>query len=388
MTGHDLLSQLDRLSTLVETTEMRIVATVALVVLSLVATVGVQRLRDRLTNDFEASPIADLLVSLTIVTTFVGVGAASVGLWGQAEQTDAVLNQYLPGQRLVPQLTVTIVIVAVTHVISRFLSHVFEDFLGGRAAITDHQREVSYRVVQVVVWTVAFVVVFGVWQINPSGLLVGAGFAGIVIGMAARQTLSGILAGFVLMFSRPFKIGDWVVINDQEGTVTDISIVNTRIRTFNGEYVMLPNDEVTGSTITNRSRKGRLRIDIEVGVDYDTDVERAVAVAEEAVEAVEPVIAVPPPSVVAKRFDDSAVVLGVRFWIEDPSAKRKWRAQTAVVGSLHEAFDREDITIPFPQRTMSSRDANAEEPPAQRQTEPRPATDGSGDEPEATGDGA
>ncbi len=87
--------------------------------------------------------------------------------------------------------------------------------------------------------------------------------------MAARQTLGSLLAGFMLMFARPFEIGDWVEIEEKEGIVTDISIVNTRIQTFDGEYVMIPNDTVGGSTIVNRSRKGRLRLEVDVGIDYD-----------------------------------------------------------------------------------------------------------------------
>jgi small-conductance mechanosensitive channel len=173
--------------------------------------------------------------------------------------------------------------------------------------------------------------------------------------MAARQTLGAVLAGFVLMFSRPFEIGDWVEVGDQEGIVTHISIVNTRIQTFDGEYVMLPNDEVSSKPITNRTRKGRLRIEVEVGVDYEDDPTHAAEVALAAVRDVEKVLAVPTPQVVAKRFADSSVVLGVRFWIDSPSARRKWRAQTAVIDAVKSAFEAEGIKIPFPQRELTGR---------------------------------
>jgi len=157
------------------------------------------------------------------------------------------------------------------------------------------------------------------------------------------------------MFARPFEIGDWIEVADEEGIVTDISIVNTRIQTFSGEYVMIPNDIVSGEKIINKSRKGRLRIEVEVGVDYEADVERAADLATDAMKGLDEILSVPTPQVVVQGFGDSAVVLGLRFWIDKPSSRRRWRARTAVVKSVKEAFDREGVKIPFPQRELTGR---------------------------------
>jgi small-conductance mechanosensitive channel len=157
------------------------------------------------------------------------------------------------------------------------------------------------------------------------------------------------------MFARPFEIGDWVEIGDREGIVTEISIVNTRIQTFDGEYAMVPNDTVGSSEVINRTRKGRLRIQVDVGGVVHTDVEEAIDVAVEAMRDVDDVLAVPQPMAVLKGFGDSSIVLNLRFWIDKPSARRKWRAQTAVIAAVKSAFDREGITIPFPQRVVSGR---------------------------------
>jgi small-conductance mechanosensitive channel len=174
--------------------------------------------------------------------------------------------------------------------------------------------------------------------------------------MAARQTLGALLAGFVLMFSRPFEIGDWVEVDGMEGIVTDISIVNTRIQTFSGEYVMIPNDIVSGEKIVNKSRKGRLRVEVEVGVDYDADVERAADLAKQTMKDCDEVLTVPTPQVVLKEFGDSAIVLGLRGWIDKPSARRQWRARTEVIEEVKKAFDREGVKIPFPQRELAGRE--------------------------------
>jgi len=212
---------------------------------------------------------------------------------------------------------------------------------------------VTHRLSQVIIWSVSIVVVLGIWIEDLGSLLVGAGFLGIVLGMAARQTLGTVLSGFVLMFARPFEIGDWVEVEDDEGIVTDISIVNTQLRSFDGEYIMIPNDVIASSTVTNRSKRGRLRLEVEVGVDYGTDVERAADLAEQAIDEVDEAIAAPSPQIVGKSFGDSAVVLGVRFWIDKPSARRHWKARTAAINAIKRAFEAEDIKIPYPQRELS-----------------------------------
>jgi len=221
---------------------------------------------------------------------------------------------------------------------------------------------------------VVVVAVFTIWGVDIGSLLVGAGFLGVVIGLAARQTLGSLLAGFVLMFSRPFEIGDWVEIGDKEGIVTKITIMNTIMRNFDGEHVVIPNDNVANKAITNRSRDGKLRIHLEVGVDYDDDPERAKAVAREAVEGVDMVENNPKPQVFPVAFGGSAVTLDIRFWIAPPTPQRRWHATAGVVESVKARFATESISIPFPQRTVSSRDVSEPE------TVTQPATTETADE--------
>ncbi|PSP49566.1 mechanosensitive ion channel protein, partial [Halobacteriales archaeon QH_1_68_42] len=194
-----------------------------------------------------------------------------------------------------------------------------------------------------------------VWGTELRGLLVGAGFLGIVVGLAARQTLGSMLAGFVLMFSRPFTIGDWVRVGDQDGIVTDITIFNTRLENFDGEFVVIPNDKVSNQAIINRSQKGLLRLRVDVGIDYADDPDHAKQVALEAISDLPEVVNAPPPQVFPKSFGDSAVVMEMRFWIDHPTPPRKWKAVSAVVTSVKEAFEAEGIKIPFPQQELSGR---------------------------------
>ena len=287
------------------------------------------------------------------IATGVGV-VAFLGVWDLLEPLERTyLN--LGIEDIAGKLLLSGVILAAAYTLTSFVGRVIGTLTGSTGHISEHEREILFRLTQVTMYAVAILAAIGLFTQNLGGLLVGAGFLGIVVGMAARQTLGAVLAGFVLMFSRPFEIGDWVQIGEEEGIVTHISVVNTRIQTFDGEYVMLPNDEVSSKPITNRTRKGRLRIEVEVGVDYEANPSHAAEVALEAVKELEEVLTVPTPQVVGKRFADSSVVLGVRFWIDNPSARRKWRAQTAVIDAVKSAFAEEGIKIPFPQRELTGR---------------------------------
>jgi small conductance mechanosensitive channel len=334
------------------TTASRGIATVLVVAVVLGVRYGVRRLRA--VTDREIGQRDELALS-AIVTLVTGGGIiAVVFLW---DLIGPLARSYrnLGLQDIAGRVLLAVVILATTYALTDLVGRIIGEFTGKRSSISEHQREVVYRLTQVTLYTLAVLVVIGLFTRDLSNLLLGAGFLGIVVGMAARQTLGAVLAGFVLMFSRPFEIGDWVQIGDREGIVTEITIVNTRVQTFDGEYVILPNDEVSGQPITNRTRKGRLRIEVEVGVDYDHDPSRAAEIAREAVRDLDEILSVPTPQVVGKRFGDSAIVLGVRVWIDNPSARRMWRARTAVIEAVTDAFDEEGIKIPFPQRELMGR---------------------------------
>ncbi|MFC7177588.1 mechanosensitive ion channel family protein [Halosegnis marinus] len=231
--------------------------------------------------------------------------------------------------------------------------------LGGTRSTTratsEHQRRVSFYVSQIVLYTVAVFGTFSLWGFQLSNLLLGAGVLGIILGLAFQSTLASILAGFVLMISRPFDVGHWVRIGEHEGFITEITVNHVRLRNLDGEHVVLPNEAVGNRTIINRSVEGKLRHRVEIGIDYDVDPEDAGTVALEAMADLDEIMAQPAPEAIPVRFDDSAVVLELRFWTENPTPQRKWQAVRAVVQSVKSAFKREGIKIPFPQRELTKR---------------------------------
>jgi small-conductance mechanosensitive channel len=350
----------------------QLLVTVLVVAAVLAMRYGINRWRRR--EDLDHGRRVELVLSMLLALVTAGGIVILVDLW---ELFGPLARSYrnLGLQDLAGRILLSVVVLATTYALTDLVGRIIGEFTGTRSSISEHQREIIYRLTQVSLYTLAALVVVGLFTRNLGSLLVGAGFLGIVVGMAARQTLGAMLAGFVLMFSRPFEIGDWVEIGDSEGIVTEITVFTTRIQTFDGEYVMLPNDEVSGQPIINRTRKGRLRIEVEVGVDYDHDPGHAAEIARETVKGLDRILDVPTPQVVGKRFGDSSIVLGVRVWIDNPSARRMWRARTAVIESVTDAYAAEGIKIPFPQRELMGRAEEGGLALAERR-ETAPAPDG------------
>ena len=298
---------------------------------------------------------SELLVRTVQLSIAIVAALALVVVWGYADLVTNVRDSVASDIQDVIGLSLTMLLIALAFIGSDLLEQAI-DRLGGRSdGITKHQQEIALRVGQVTLFVTLGAAILTLWSFDLTGLLVGAGFLGIVVGFAARETLGSLIAGFVLMFSRPFTIGDWVEIGDAEGVITDITMFNTRMQNVDAESLVIPNDVVSNSTIVNRSRKGRLQIRREVGIDYDNDPERATEVAIAAMEGVEDVIDSPSPQALPVRFEESSVVIELRFWIQNPRPPRKWSAIAGVLGDVKAAFEREGIDIPYPQRTLSVR---------------------------------
>ena len=377
-----LQSAVEELQSLPEslaTTEERLLASVGLVVLAalLVLVVlpalvrGLSRGVNRyvlpaqarvifaVVNEYIPATMSAILLRTSQLLLVFWVGVSLLAIWGLVELARSVLAFVVASTPVLGNLAVTVGILVVAYVTMHVLDQAIHEFGEEAERITDHQEEIMCRLSNVAVIAVTIVTFLGIWGINLSGVFVGAGFLGIIIGLAARQTLGAILAGFVLMSSRPFAIGDWVEIADHEGIITQITMMNTQLQNLEGETVVIPNDVVIDEPMRNLSCQDRIQLTVDVGVDYETDLDAAERAASEAIAALDVVAENPSPQVVATAFDDSAVLLELQFWIEEPVPQRRLEATRAVVHAVKSRFEDEGIEIPFPQRALSHRGESA-----------------------------
>lgn len=182
--------------------------------------------------------------------------------------------------------------------------------------------------------------------VNLGAVLASIGVVGIAIGFAAQDTLSNIIAGFLIFFDKPFQVGDWVDVADEVGEVSEITMRTTRIKTKRNTWVVIPNKKIIDEVLVNHSKQGATRVDVPVGIAYKEYIPDARNVLEEAVKYLPGVIAHPPPQVVVKSLGGSSVDLEVRVWID--KASNEPPVACAVVEASKLALDAAGIEIPYP----------------------------------------
>ncbi|MEP6591200.1 MAG: mechanosensitive ion channel family protein [Gemmatimonadota bacterium] len=186
--------------------------------------------------------------------------------------------------------------------------------------------------------------------VNVSAVLAGLGVAGIAIGFAAQETVANMIAGFLIFWDRPFKIGDHISTEDRYGEVREITLRTTRIRTLDNTYLVIPNKQIIGEALVNHSMYGETRVVVPIGIAYKESIEAAREVLLRAVATLDGVIADPAPDVVARSLGDSSVNLEVRVWVADVALERPVVAR--VVEASKQALDAAGISIPFPHRQL------------------------------------
>ncbi|MDG5818905.1 mechanosensitive ion channel domain-containing protein [Natronococcus sp. A-GB7] len=340
--------------TYLDTLGPKLLATTLLVILILFGAASASRVYDSLRRRY--GPKLGEVVSLLILGLVVAIVVYSFSaIWEVLFVLEFTLESATIDRWEAAQQITTLGIAATAYLAIRFVNRSI-DALAEKSAVTKHQSEVAHHVADVAIIAAAATVILSLWGINLTNIFLGAGAITAIVALTARETLAAMLAGFVLLFSRPFHVGDWIEVNETTGIVTDVTIFTTKIQTFDDKHVLVPNDEVTSSQLTNYSRNNQLRVEVEVGVDYDTDVSRARGIIVEAVEDCEIVKDSPNPQVVTKAFGDSSILLECHVWISNPTKRRTHDARTAVIEAVADAFDREDISIPYPHRVHSPRE--------------------------------
>lgn len=147
--------------------------------------------------------------------------------------------------------------------------------------------------------------------INVGAALAGLGVVGLTIGFAAKDSLSNIMAGFLIFWDKPFRVDDWVTLGEHYGRIAEITMRTTRLQTRNNTWVIIPNQTVINEILVNHSTKGETRLEVPVGIGYTEDIQEARKVILQALNSLELVLKEPAPNVVVKNLGSSTVDLVV-----------------------------------------------------------------------------
>lgn len=192
---------------------------------------------------------------------------------------------------------------------------------------------------------IAAVVVFPTFQ--PGDLVAGLGITSIAIGFAFKDILQNFLAGLLILWRQPFRVGDEIKMGDHEGTVEEITSRSTRIKTYNGEQAVVPNADIYTSTVLVRTAYGARRVRFVVGIGYRDSIEEARSVIRQVLESSEGVLKEPEPWVHVVELAPSSVNLAVYFWVQ-PAQANLLKVSDTVATSIKTTLDEAGIDMPYP----------------------------------------
>ena len=198
---------------------------------------------------------------------------------------------------------------------------------------------------------ITLIAVLGQFGVQTTSIIAVLGAAGLAIGLALQGTLSNVAAGVMLLLLRPFTTGDWVETGNVSGTIREVGLFTTIIDTFDNVYVSIPNSSIWNSTITNHSHYETRRIDVDIGIHYDTNLDLASEVLLKLAEDERVLDKPKKPQFLVKKYDDSAIVVRLRLY----SHTKDWYAvYTDLMRKLKPALDEAGIEIPYPHRVIAS----------------------------------
>lgn len=197
--------------------------------------------------------------------------------------------------------------------------------------------------------TFTILMVLNNFGVQTASIIAVLGAAGLAVGLALQGSLSNVASGVMLLVFRPFKVGDVVEAGGVLAVIDEIGLFLTKLHTFDNINVYQPNSKIWGTEIRNYSQNETRRVDIPIGIGYGDDIDHALKVAKEVIEADSRTLSDPAPMFAVSDLGDSSVNLMIRFWTKSGDF---FNAKLDLTKELKQRFDKEGINIPFPQRDV------------------------------------
>ncbi|MDO1559437.1 mechanosensitive ion channel family protein [Brevundimonas sp. 2R-24] len=244
-------------------------------------------------------------------------------------------------------LTVAVLILVATFVAARWIAAGVRRALA-RLKATKHDETLQgflVQVVRVAVLAIGLIAVLQRLGVQTASILAVLGAASLAIGLAMQGTLSNVAAGVMLLMLRPYKVGHVVTVGNHTGSVTRLDLFTTVLMDPNNHKIVVPNSKVLGDVIVNLTGQRTRRVELPIGVDYDSDLGQVFEIMRATAAAHEKVLKTPEPWAGVTDLADSAVVVTLHAFVKSDDW---WPTRTDLMRQIKEAFDREGVVIPYP----------------------------------------
>jgi small conductance mechanosensitive channel len=255
--------------------------------------------------------------------------------------------------RLLPNIALAALILVIGFFVAKFLKRLSIRII---SRITHHDavHNLLSSFIHILTIAISFFIALSVLQLDKAvtSILAGAGIVGLALAFAFQDIAANFMAGIFLAIRHPLRPGDLVRTNDFMGKVQSINLRDTVIRTFQGQVVIIPNKEIFQKPIENFTRSGRRRLDLSIGVSYGDDLDKVKEVTLEAVKQVSVRLEDEPLRLFFEEFAESSVNLIVQIWVNSPEEMIFLQGKSEAIQFIKKAYDQNNITIPFPIRTL------------------------------------
>lgn len=255
--------------------------------------------------------------------------------------------------RLLPQLTIALVVLALTYLVAKFARRIAERLLK-RTELRGTLVNLVETLVGVLIWIMGTLITMSIVLpgVTPANILALLGLGSVAIGFAFKDIFENFLAGILIMLRRTMRLGDVIECQDVEGRVEIISLRDTHLRHLSGELVIVPNAYLFKNPITVLTQKPDRRHSVDVGVAYDVNLDAAREVIAGAVRSCPTVDGDQKVEVFAREFGDSSINFLVRWWAGSKPVEAH-ASRDEVVRAIKRALDDAGMEIPFPYRTLT-----------------------------------
>lgn len=288
-----------------------------------------------------------------VLETAAGDGEVLGSIHDSVEKTSGLFSEaagYL--KKGLPLLIISIVILVVGIIVSKLIAKIVGKAVS-KSNVNGAAKSFLVSLIKIILYIAVVIMALSVLNVPMSSIITILGAAGLAISLALQSCLSNLSGGFIILFTKPFTTGDIIEIDASVGTVKDIGIFYTKIGTFDGRTVLVPNGKVTDAKIVNYTETPQRRVDLRFDISYGSDFEKAQSVIRAVINEEKQILSDPAPIVRMSSHNNSSVSVDVLVWVKNEDFLTVKYDMTENVKS---AFEQNGIEIPFDQLDIHVKD--------------------------------